>query len=279
MSTVVARARSITQPWGGYIRPKSFEKIILNDGMVLSEEENIPGNIVGMAVEGLAKINIGIPVADAFRVSIQGALLAEKYGTKKAIETAFVLSQEIKELDVVSIVNACKLVRYEVWYRNPFDALMSEYIESIPNKATIRNIQILVRRCLLFFEKYGQPKCYDFSFEPVIEDKASFAKMVKTRKGSYGGYTAIVSGGEGDFLTEDTLWDIKVSNYRPTSKHTLQLAMYWIMGLHSGQEKYKSIKRLGIYNPRSNIVYLLNTVSIPQEIIQIIEREVICYPQ
>ena len=121
----------------------------------------------GVEIEGLAKINIGIPVADAFRVSIQGALLAEKYGTKKAIETAFVLSQEIKELDVVSIVNACKLVKYEVWYRNPFDALMSEYIESIPNKATIRNIQILVRRCLLFFEKYGQPKCYDFSFEPV----------------------------------------------------------------------------------------------------------------
>lgn len=78
-------------------------------------------------------------------------------------------------------------------------------------------------------------------------------------------------------MTVDTLWDFKVSKAKPTNKHTLQLLMYWIMGQHSGQEIFKEIKYIGIFNPRLNTVYKLSLNSIPNEVIRRIEDEVICY--
>ena len=65
-----------------------------------------------------------------------------------------------------------------------------------------------------------------------------------------GGYTDIVSSGDGDYLTEDTLWDFKVSKEEPKSKYTLQLLMYYIMGCHSIHPEFQKIEKLGIFNPR-----------------------------
>lgn len=78
-------------------------------------------------------------------------------------------------------------------------------------------------------------------------------------------------------MTTDTLWDFKVSKSAPTSKHTLQLLMYWFMGQHSGQEVFKNISKLGIFNPRLNKVYIYDTTNISKDIIDIVEKEVICY--
>ena len=101
--------------------------------------------------------------------------------------------------------------------------------------------------------------------------------MLETRKGTYGGYTPTVDHGDGDFLTKDTLWDFKVSKNPLTNKHTLQLLMYWIMGQHSGQDVYKSITKVGVFNPRLNIVYLLELSNVSPSLIKTIEDEVICY--
>ena len=88
---------------------------------------------------------------------------------------------------------------------------------------------------------------------------------------------ASVIGMAVDYLTADTIWDFKVSKSKLTNKHTLQLLMYWIMGQHSGQEIYKNIKKLGIFNPRLNSIYTLNIDNIAFEIIEEIEKHVICY--
>ena len=53
--------------------------------------------------------------------------------------------------------------------------------------------------------------------------------------------------------------------------------MYWIMGQHSGQDIFKDIIRLGIFNPRLNIVYTLELKDISPNIIEEIEKSVICY--
>ena len=52
----------------------------------------------------------------------------------------------------------------------------------------------MVLRSLAFIENYG----------PIIKDGFTFE----------GGYTDIVSSGDGDYLTENTLWDFKVPTPR-----------------------------------------------------------------
>ena len=154
----------------------------------------------------------------------------------------------IRGLDDDSIINACKLVTFDVWYRNTMAAMMTNttYKDVMPNKATIENIRILINRSLKFFETYGDPLCSGFT--PVKGGDRAREKWAKSGKGNYGGYTVTVDTGDGDFLTEDTLWDFKVSKSKPTSSNTLQLLMYWIMGQHSGQEIFKNITKLGIFN-------------------------------
>ena len=91
------------------------------------------------------------------------------------------------------------------------------------------------------------------------------------------GYTSTVDAGDGDYLTNDTMWDFKVSKAEPTNKHTLQILMYYIMGKHSGMSIFKNINKLGFFNPRLNAMYVLDVDKIPAETIRAVEKDVICY--
>lgn len=115
----------------------------------------------------------------------------------------------------------------------------------------------MVERSLCFFDLYG----------PLVKDGFNFL----------GGYTDTIDKGDGDFLTKDTLWDFKVTKTAPNKDHTLQVLVYYIMGLHSYDPDFLSIENLGFYNPRKNIVYQLPVFDIPLELIQTVEREVIGY--
>lgn len=53
--------------------------------------------------------------------------------------------------------------------------------------------------------------------------------------------------------------------------------MYWIMGQHSGKPEFKSITKVGFFNPRLNLVYTYEMAKMPQSVIEKIERDVICY--
>jgi hypothetical protein len=104
-------------------------------------------------------------------------------------------------------------------------------------------------------------------YGPVVKDGFTFE----------GGYTDIVSTGDGDFMTSDTLWDFKVSNKSPTNVHTLQLLMYYIMGQHSIHKEFRNIRKLGFYNPRLNAVYTLDVSAISSDVINDVSSNVIGY--
>lgn len=262
MYSVTKRISMIKQPYGGYLNKKQFEINSIDDGNVLNDVENIHATLMGMAVDYLTRFMMGTPVEDAFSISLMGAscldLFMNKTMGKKELaqNNAKKLLKGIKGLDNESIKNACKLVGYDVCFRA--GVVGYRPVEDIePNIGTIENIVIMVNRCLSFWKQYG----------PIVKDGFTFE----------GGYTNTISSGDGDFLTNDSLWDFKVSKAEPTSKHTLQLLIYYIMGCHSIHSEFKKIEKLGIFNPRKNKIYLANVATISPEIIKKVSVEVIGY--
>ena len=259
MSSVTKRIADVKQPRGGYIKPSKFTVTQLDDGQKLNPEENIHASTIGMVVDYMTRFMNGADIEEAFKISITGAGRAVLFGHENAMKEIKGYLNRIKGLDDQSIVNACKCVTFDVWLRNAFEANLSKTAADINlDDATIQNIRIMVERGVHFFKTYG----------PITKDGFTF---------EYAGYTKTVDTGDGDFLTADTLWDFKVLKKKPTSKHTLQLLMYWIMGQHSGKPEFKGLTKLGIFNPRLNAVYLLDVKDISEEIIQTVEDEVICY--
>lgn len=275
MASVTQRIAQITQPRGGYLKPSEFEKIQLNDGKELGEE-NVHAGVIGMTVDYLTRFisdrnaNPDKPIehslGSAFEISIQGYLIRTQLVDKKELKQdekngvdIVQLMSKIKGLDDESIIAAVKATTYDVWFRNtPFAFTSKGAVDTNPDQTTINNIRILVERSLEFWKKYG----------PITVDGFTFEND---------GYTATVDSGDGDYLTKDTLWDFKVSKSNPTNKHTLQVLMYWIMGKHSKKKEFTNITKLGFFNPRLNTVYLYDTNNISSEVIKEIEDNVICY--
>ncbi|WP_206215075.1 hypothetical protein [Adlercreutzia sp. ZJ138] len=243
---------AVKQPRGGYIKPKEFDCVELPDMKPLLDhtEENINAGLVGLAVDYLTRFLEGSPVEEAFKISHAGAGLIDE--TDKCEN----ILANITGYDDASITAACQAAGYDVLFRaGPMGYKPVE--EILPNKATIYNIQEMVSRSRKFFQQYG----------PVVLDGMTFE----------GGYTPTIATGDGDFMTADTIWDFKVSVKPPTNKHTLQLLIYWRLGLHSIHPEYQQVEKLGFFNPRLGTVYTLPVDRIPAEVIQEVESEVIGY--
>lgn len=303
MSSVTSRIKEIKQPRGGYIKPSFFAATTFDDGVFLADNENVHASIVGMVVDYMTRFLMTEDANKAFEISLRGysirvAFLSrsiseediERSGILIQNETlsieeargflvvendgengAFSLIGKIKGLDDESIIAACKVAAYDIWLRD-FDYAM--FIESkkreytLPNEETIRNIRILVQRSLSFWKKTGPIIAEGFTFNEKDDNGNNIG---------LGGYTRTVDSGDGDYLTDDTVWDFKVSKSAPTNKHTLQLLMYYIMGKHARAKVFDNIKKLGIFNPRLNTMYVINVSDISEDIIRAVENEVICY--
>ena len=221
--TVTRRAKSVKQPRGGYLKPKSFVPVSLGEGLdELNPVENVHASLVGMSVDYLSRFLSGTRLEEAFKPSLKGSVVSHH------AEEADRLLRGVTGLDDASITNAVKLTGFDVCFR----AGLQQYkpVEEIqPDTSTIENIRVMVNRTLHFLDVYG-PKILDgFTFE--------------------GGYSDVIVNGDGDFLTADTLWDLKVSKNPIKKEHTLQLLMYWRMGLRSVYPEFRDVRYLGIYNP------------------------------
>lgn len=248
--SVTQRIKNVKQPKGGYINPKELQTESLGPGIeTLNPAENVSPNLVGLAVDYLTRFMSGASSPEAFEISLRGAHnLGEDALAAK-------LLAEVKGLDDISITNAIKLTGFDVCYRAGLGYKPVSEIK--PDQATIQNVKTMVERSLHFLDVYGPKQLDGFTFE--------------------GGYTDTVSTGDGDFTTADTLWDFKVSKRKVQKEHTLQLLMYWRMGLHSVHPEFQSIKYLGIYNPRLNQVHRIAVAAIPEDVIREVEEKIIGY--
>ena len=261
MTTVKSRAEEVKQPRGGYLKPSQFEVISIDDGRVLGDE-NLSAGIVGLAVDYLTRAVLGTPVEEAFSVSVMGYCvysLQPQNQYNLLCEDIDSILARIRGLDDESIIAACEAVQYDGWYRNPCAMAAYGYSElRYPDDDTIRNIRIMVERCVAYLRENGPVTKTGFDFKPR-------------------GYTRIVGNGDGDVLTANGLWDLKTNKTRPNSKQTLQLLMYWIMGQHSGQKMFRNARYIGLINPRLGVVYRFDMNEMDEEIISVVENEVIGY--
>ena len=99
MASVTRRIDEIKQPRGGYIKPSEFQVTVMDDGIILNEEENISGSIFGMAVDCLTRFNMGADIAEAFKISLRGATIAESFGVKRSLDVAKELLKGIKVVE------------------------------------------------------------------------------------------------------------------------------------------------------------------------------------
>lgn len=248
MTSVTVRISQVKQPRGGYLPPKIFTEISLKDRTTLNEKENIHSSLVGLCVDYLTRYIMGSSAEESFRISLAGAL-----SIGKGLMSNFLISN-IKGLDDYSIICACKLVGYDVCARSSI--MGYKPVEDInADSATLENIRTMVKRCISFWDIYG----------PIILEGFTFGS----------GYTPLVTSGDGDYLTKDTLWDLKVSKNKISNKHTLQLLVYYMLGLRSTYKEFQHIENLGIFNPRLNILNTLNILDIDRNIFDAVSRDVL----
>ena len=258
--TVTQCTKYLRQPNRGYIPITLFEKKSFDDNKTLCINENISKSIVGLCVDYLTRYMVDKNKEKAFEISLRGLSLMPEVVRREIgfYESAEEVLRDINGLDETSIKRACLLCCFDQCYRvgisyyNGFNINMA-----LPDENTINNIRIMVERACSFINSYGSIKEYGYTFD--------------------GGYSNKILKGDGDFLTEDTIWDMKVSTKPINIIWTLQIILYWILGKHSKQDCFKTINKIGIFNPRENVLYIAKISDVPTETIKDIEDDVIGY--
>lgn len=249
--SVTQRVKEVKQPYGGYIKRKDFEETKLGKGEEeLLEGVNVDPSLIGIALDYMTRLAISKDHVESFKVSLIGAVhIGEK-------EQATELLKSIKSLDDESIRAAIKLAGYDVVVRaGRFGYVPVSSIE--PNQAAIENTRLMIVRTIKFFQECG----------PIVDQGFTFQ----------GAYTDIIGAGDADYMTEDTLWDLKAIKNNINKNHTLQLLVYWRMGLRSDPAKFEKVKKLGIYNPRKNTSYVYELAKLDPAVVEEVDREVIGY--
>ena len=257
MLSVTQRIKSVSQPKNGYVPKSLFHKQKYYDDKEVQELNPTLSIIQGLAVDYLTRFMMFGNIYSAFEISIKGALLLdEAYERNDDYANVSGLLSRITGIDYQSVVNACKVVCYDSVFRAGIKSYQpAEDVEY--NEAIYSNIPILVNRTISFLHEAG----------PIIKDGFTFN----------GGYTKLVSSGDGDYLTPDMLIDLKVSKNVLSTNWSLQLLMYYLLGIHSIHTEFTSIKKLCIFNPYFNESYICNINDISDESKYTVSQDVLGY--
>lgn len=250
MTSVTGRIKDVKQPHGGYLPIKHMAVDKYDDGVTLHSNENSAPTLVGLAVDYLTRVMLGDDPVEAFDISIYGYQIAHKLKMDIQIHPTDIP----KDLSDGSITDAIIFASFDTVFR----ASPQAYREpTLPDKNTIENIRQMVIRSAVFFNEVHTITRSGFTFE--------------------GGYTDTIQAGDGDMLTETGLWDMKVLRGNLTSQHSLQLLIYWRMGLHSIHPEFEDVKTLGFFNPRKNEATTIDISSLSESVIEVVEKDVIGY--
>lgn len=251
MFSVSAMASQAKQPNGGYLPVSLFRTIEYDDGKTTPLIPAEYAGAAGTVVDYMTRFAMTEDKQTAFSISLAGA---EKVAH---VADAIRLLDKITGLDEPSLCAAFELVKYDVAFRQGVAAFVPTEAKAPPREVLLATA-IMIQRTIAFFHTYEMPVLNGFTMD--------------------GGYSRLVSSGDGDYVTETTLLDMKCTSGNLNSRWTLQLLMYYIMGYQSYNSRYfRKLKRIGFFNPMKNTLYYYDIKEIPNEILYKVSRDVIGY--
>ncbi len=251
MFSVSAMAAQAKQPNGGYLPVSLFRTIEYDDGKTIPSIPSEYAGAAGTVVDYMTRFAMTEDKQAAFSISLAGA--AKVAHGADAIR----LLDKVTGLNELSLCAAFELVKFDVAFRQGTAAFVPTEAKA-PPKEVLLATAIMIQRTIAFFHAYEMPVLNGFTMD--------------------GGYSRLVSSGDGDYVTETTLLDMKCTSGNLNSRWTLQLLMYYIMGYQSYNSRYfRKLKRIGFFNPMKNTLYYYDIKKIPNEILYKVSRDVIGY--
>lgn len=254
MPSVTQIVGTAHQPRKGYLPLSKFDLIEITDDREVIGNYNIHPSIVGLAVDYGTRLTQGAPTREVFSVALAGASMVN--ASKEAEELLAKLAgyQPSDAIPAEGVDTICKLSGFDSAFRAGFKAY-KPVSEIEPDEQTIADIQTLIARTVEFFEEAG----------PVLDSGFTFS----------GGYTDSIESGDADYLTKDTIWDLKVRKAQPNKNSTLQVLLYYLLSLHSDQPEFKDITKVGIYNPYLQCAWVVSVLSLDETMLKEVEQKVL----
>lgn len=290
MNSVTDIIKRVEQPRGGFLPIKMFEIEELGGDVVRCD--NVPPIIVGKVVDSIIHLIIKTDKQKLFKSSLNGyakrvEYFAQQFSYGMNYDATYAQIQKedgifninalidrlddyLKKEDIYHlIICLCLIHQYDIWDTDfGYISRLTTIESSRPKyytKGDIRKIEVLYQRTVIWIvsiinKDFRRDIIFDYKFYPD-------------------GYTDKVKYGVGDFVCDNTLFDLKCTKDKPTAYNTLQILIYYVMGLNSNNKLYKNIKYIGLYSPITNKVWRLSVSRISKELIHKVSMEVIGYDE
>lgn len=244
--TITTLANNVKQPRGGYLPVKLFKETLYESENELFPDENGSKSLIGTTVDNMTRVLLGAKPKKVFEPA--------SFGMMAIKDLNFDLIDEVTGLDDDSILAAYQLSFYEQIYRSGYIP-STDYELELPDEHTIENIREMVNRSSRYFQH--QAKLVNVGNRLSVKYKED---------NIYGDY---------DYLTDDSLIDMKVLSKKIANKYTLQIILYWILGMKSKKKLFSNVRYLKFYNPRLNVEYSFDLDELTPDILKPILDEVL----
>lgn len=260
-----ARAADYKQPDKGILDPDLFTTIEISSDIEIGEPEFIASLLVSISAVYLFRIlKLNIAPETVFAISKKGAYDHSDHPdvdyTENWKHNFDVLLTQVKGLDDESIISAVRLSAFNSYYTR-IDAGIEAL--NIRPKA-ISNIRNMVKRISAFADSIG-----------LVNDASELHfEKVKAKK-------TLINIVDRHFVVGDTFWHIKA--FRPgtglNKLETLELLIFYLFGLRSPENKklFSKVKKLGIFDSRTNKTYVINVSDIPKSAIDETSKDVVIF--
>lgn len=256
-ASVTGILANIKQPRGGYLPLSNFDIESHCDDLRVVGDYNIAPSLVGLAVDYGTRIALGNDTEETFEVATVGAgMVGASDVAESLIADIDAAALESGEIDEKSVVSLCKLSGFDSAFRAGASAYRP-VSEINPDRQTIADIGNLILRTKAFFDASAEPVIAGFTFE--------------------GAYTDDAGASDGDYICGDTLWDLKVSKNEPTIKNTMQVLLYYLMGLRSSKDEFKAVTRIGLFNPWLQKSWSISVLDLDESFLSMIENDILGY--